>query len=193
MRWRSWRSAIVAAGMAAALAATGCSSGENWEEQCSTSPRLVIECAPGNRPPAPAVVGELLDGGSYDLAQERGKVVVVNFWGSWCSPCRAEIDDLEETYQATKEQGVAFLGINLRDDRDKATAFHSGRTTYPSLFDPGSRLALEFDVPPNAIPATVILDRAGQIAVVLRRPVKADELLPLVEGIAVEQSSTGGT
>ncbi|HEX5596390.1 MAG TPA: TlpA disulfide reductase family protein [Micromonosporaceae bacterium] len=191
MRGRSLRAAVLATAMAATLAVTACSEG-SWEENCSTNERLVIECASGKRPPALKVAGELLDGSSYDLVQDRGQVVVVNFWGSWCPPCRAEIDDLEETYQATKEQGVVFLGINLRDDRDKAVAFHSGRTTYPSIFDPAGRLALEFDVPPNAIPATIILDRAGQIAVVLRRPVRTDELLPLVEKVAAEESPPGG-
>ena len=61
---------------------------------------------------------------------------MLNFWGSWCAPCRAEADDLEATYQATKASGVTFLGINVQDSRDKALAFEEGRVTYPSLFDP---------------------------------------------------------
>jgi thiol-disulfide isomerase/thioredoxin len=145
-----------------------------------------VEYAPADRTAAPQVTGELLSGGRFDLAEARGTVVVVNFWGSWCAPCRAEIGDLEATYQATKAKGVTFLGINVRDDRDKARAFQSGRVTYPSLFDPASRHALAFDVPPNSIPATVILDRGGRVAVVIRESVLRSELEPIVARIGAE-------
>jgi thiol-disulfide isomerase/thioredoxin len=151
----------------------------------------VLEYAVADRVPATGFTGDLLEGGRYDVAQDRGSVVVVNFWGSWCPPCRAEVDDLEDTYQATKAQGVRFLGIDVRDDRDKALAFHRGRVSYPSLFDPASRLALKFEVPPNAIPATIIIDRAGRIAVVIRKAVRRVDLEPIVARIAAE-SATGG-
>jgi len=149
-----------------------------------------VEYAPADRAAAPQVTGELLDGARYDLASARGTVVVVNFWGSWCPPCRAEIGDLEATYQATKVRGVTFLGVNIRDDRDKARAFQAGRVTYPSLFDPSSRQALAFDVPPNAIPATIVLDRAGRVAVVIREAVRQAELEPIVTRIAAEPAPT---
>lgn len=115
-------------------------------------------------------------------------MVVLNFWGSWCAPCRAEADDLEATYQATKGSGVTFLGINVQDSKDKALAFEEGRVTYPSIFDPPSRLALALDIPPNTIPATVVLDREGRIAVVIRAAVRQEGLQPIVERIAAEQS-----
>jgi thiol-disulfide isomerase/thioredoxin len=182
---RAWLAGLLAAATAA-LGLTACSEG-SWEDACETGSQGVIECAPGNRPEAREVAGELLDGGRYELSQDRGKVVVVNFWGSWCAPCRAEVDDLEETYRATRDRGVVFLGVNVRDDRDKAKAFHEGRTSYASIFDPEGRTALDFDVPPNAIPATIILDRDGRIAVVLRRATVVDELRPLVERVAAEQ------
>ncbi|MEV0396655.1 TlpA family protein disulfide reductase [Polymorphospora rubra] len=171
----------------AAVALAGCTSG-GWEQDCDTTPDGVIECAPDNRPAAPDVAGELLTGGRYDLTQDRGQVVVVNFWGSWCAPCRAEAADLEATYQATKDSGVRFLGINVQDARDKAIAFEEGRVSYPSLFDPASRLALEFEVlPPNTVPATVVLDRDGRIAVVIRKAVRQETLEPIVARIAAER------
>ncbi len=117
---------------------------------------------------------------------------MVNFWGSWCAPCRAEADDLEDTYQATKGSGVTFLGINVQDSKDKALAFEEGRVTYPSIFDPASRQALNFDIPPNTTPATVVLDREGRIAVVIRRAVTRDELRPIVEKIAAESPAPNG-
>jgi peroxiredoxin len=179
---------------AAALAPAGCSDGgRDWREGCTTTADGVIECAPEHRPAAPAVSGELLSGENYDLARERGQVVVLNFWGSWCPPCRAEADDLETTYQATRSQGVRFLGINIQDGRDKARAFEEAfDISYPSLFDPPSRLALAFEVPPNSIPATVVLDREGRIAVVIRRSVTQETLQPIVSRIAAEQPAPGG-
>lgn len=173
----------------ATAALVGCSSGSQ-ESRCSDK-NGVIECAPDQRSKAPTLAGDLLSGGRYDVSQDRGKAVVVNFWGSWCAPCRSEADDLEATYQATKGSGVAFLGINVQDSKDKAIAFEEGRVSYPSLFDPASRLALALDIPPNTIPATVVLDREGRIAVVIRRAVTQDELRPVVERIAAEQPASG--
>jgi peroxiredoxin len=180
--------AATAATLLAAAALAGC--GESWEQRCTTSPAGFLECAPGDRPPPAAVTGELLDGGAYDLAQHRGTVVVVNFWGSWCNPCRAEADDLEGTYQATKGQGVTFLGINVQDDRDAAKAFERTRATYPSLFDPASRVALDFQVTPNATPATFVLDRQGRIAAAKRAAVTAADLRPVVERVAAEPAES---
>lgn len=187
---RGWIAAALAA--VATVTLVGCSAG-GWEDDCDTSPDGVIECAPGDRPAGPKVAGELLDGGRYDLAQDRGQVVVINFWGSWCAPCRAEVDDLEATYQATKDRGVRFLGVNIQDGRDKAKAFEEGRVSYPSLFDPASRLALDFKVPPNTIPATIVLDREGRIAVVIRRAVRQEGLEKIVGRVADEQPATTGS
>jgi len=164
---------------------TACTS---KDDGCDTSSTGSIECPAGKRPAAPRLSGELLEGGRYELSQDRGQVVVINFWGSWCAPCRAEIDDLEQVYLATKDRGVRFLGINVRDDRDKAKAFHLGKVTYPSVIDPSSKLALDFDIPPNTIPATIVLDREGRIAVVIREAVQAAEFERVVARVAAEAS-----
>jgi len=177
------RAALAVLILAATL--TACTS---EEDGCDTSSTGSIECPVDKRPAAPKLSGELLEGGRYDLSQDRGQVVVINFWGSWCAPCRAEIDDLEQVYLATKDRGVRFLGINIRDDRDKAKAFHQGKVTYPSVIDPSSKLALDFDIPPNTIPATIVLDREGRIAVVIRDSVKAAEFEPIVARVAAEKS-----
>jgi thiol-disulfide isomerase/thioredoxin len=178
----------VAAGLLAVLVAglVAGRGGGDPERRCESGADGVVRCAPDARVAAPALGGELLGGGAYDPAAQRGQVVVVNFWGSWCAPCRAETDDLEQVYRATRDRGVAFLGINVRDDRDKAEAFVAGRVTYPSVFDPASRLALEFDLPPNAVPATIVLDRHGRIARVIRSAVQKDSLEPVVAEVAAE-------
>jgi len=177
--------AVVLAAAIATGVLAGCGS-ESWEKQCTTSAEGVIECTPQQRPQAREVTGELLDGGTYDVAQDRGKVVVVNFWGSWCNPCRAEADDLEQTFQATRARNVTFIGVNSRDDKDSARAFERGRVTYPSIFDNDGSVALKFDVTQVSTPATLILDRQGRIAVGLRRATTVGELQPLVERIAAE-------
>lgn len=184
MNARRWTAGLLVA--VAAVALVGC-TGQSQEKTCTTTTDGIFECAPDQRSAPPKVAGELLLGGTYDVSQARGQVVVVNFWGSWCAPCRAEADDLEAVYQATKGSGVTFLGINVQDSRDKAKAFEKGRVTYPSLFDPSSRLALDLDIPPNSVPATVVLDRDGRIAAVIRAAVKQEGLQPIVERIAAEK------
>jgi thiol-disulfide isomerase/thioredoxin len=172
----------------AAAALTGCGS-QSWEKKCTTNKDLVVVCTPDQRPQAREVTGELLGGGKYDISQDRGKVVVVNFWGSWCAPCRAEADDLEQTYTATKDSGVTFIGVDSRDGRDAAKAFEQGRITYPSIYDPDGSVALKFDVTQVATPQTLILDRQGRIAVGLRKATTVGELEPLVKRIAAEEPS----
>ncbi len=178
--------ATLTTAVAAAALLAGCGGEESWEKRCTTTPERVIECAPEQRPQVSGVTGELLDGSSYDVANDRGKVVVVNFWGSWCNPCRAEADDLEQTYQATKAKGVTFIGVNSRDDRDLAKAFEKGRVTFPSVYDPDAKVALKFDVTQVATPSTLILDRQGRIAVAIRKPTIVSQLQPLVERVAAE-------
>ena len=113
-----------------------------------------------------------------------------NFWGSWCAPCRAEAPDLEATYQATKSLGVEFLGVDVRDGRDAATAFQQDfALTYPSLFDPPGRVVLGFqDVPPNVVPATTLLDKQLRVAVVFRKRVTQRELEAAVRALVAEES-----
>ena len=178
--------AVVLAAACTAGALAGCGS-ESWENKCTTT-KGVIECTPDQRPEARAVTGELLAGGSYDISQDRGKVIVVNFWGSWCNPCRAEADDLENAFQATKAKGVTFIGVNSRDSRDDAKEFERGRVTYPSIFDPDGKVGLTFDVTQVSTPQTLILDREGRIAVALRRATVIAELQPLVERVAAERT-----
>ncbi|MDY7084171.1 MAG: TlpA disulfide reductase family protein [Actinomycetota bacterium] len=176
--------AVLATAAVTAGVLGGC-GGETWTDKCTTDAG-VVECAPDQRTQVKPVSGELLDGGAYDLSQDRGKVVVVNFWGSWCAPCRAEADDLETTFQATKDKGVTFLGVNSRDDKDAAREFERGRVTYPSLYDFEGKVGLQFDVTNTAMPSTLIIDRQGRIAVAIRQATTATQLRPLVEKVAAE-------
>lgn len=180
----SRRALLTTTAAAVATALAGCTG---QTDDTRTESGLI---AAGKRKAAPKVSGELLEGGTFDLGTQKGHVVVVNFWASWCAPCRAEAADLEEVYQATKGSGVVFLGINIRDEKDKAIAFHDGRASYPSLFDPAGKISLAFsDVPPSAIPSTLIIDREGRIAAITRRDIRKADLQPLVEQVVAEGGS----
>ncbi|MGS2806590.1 TlpA disulfide reductase family protein [Nocardia sp. MW-W600-9] len=122
------------------------------------------------------------------VADYDGQVVVINLWGQWCGPCRAEADDLERAYAATKDMGVQFLGINVRDpQRDKAQDFVIDyKVGYPSIYDPSMRtlIALGGSYPTSVIPSTLILDRQHRVAAVFLRALLTEDLLPVIERVA---------
>lgn len=115
---------------------------------------------------APRLRGELLSGRRFDSAVWTGQVVVVNFWGSWCPPCRAETPELVQVANGWRSRGVRFLGVDVRDERSAAKAFvRQYDVPYPSLFDGDGTVTLAFrNVPPSAVPATFVFDRKGRIA-----------------------------
>lgn len=187
------RRAVLGSGIAAGAAAIAgylAWSHNTDPSQGGSGPELgtVEHFPPRERKDAPAVTGELLDGTTFDLADWRGRVVVINWWGSWCTPCRAEAEDLRAVYEATHELGVEFLGVDVRDGRDAAVAFVDAfGHAWPSLFDPGGQVALDFrDVPPTVVPTTLLLDRQHRIAAVFRRRVYQPELEDTVRNLAGE-------
>ncbi|MEU5842489.1 TlpA disulfide reductase family protein [Rhodococcus sp. NPDC047139] len=133
------------------------------------------------------------EGETISLDDFEGQVVVLNVWGQWCAPCRSEADDLEQVYEATKDLGVAFLGINVRDNqRDKAQDFVTDQQIgYPSIYDPPMRslLALGRNYPTSVVPTTVVLDREHRVAAVYLTELLAEDLQPVVERVAAEPDS----
>lgn len=128
-------------------------------------------------------------GKTTSLSDFGGKVVVVNLWGQWCGPCRGEATALESVATTTQNQGVQFLGIDVRDQQKQAQDFVIDRkVTYPSIFDPAMRtlIALGGKFPTSVIPSTLVLDRQHRVAAVFLRAITVADLQPVVERVAAE-------
>jgi peroxiredoxin len=110
--------------------------------------------------PAPGFTLESRDGGSVSLEDLRGQVVMINFWATWCGPCRQEMPHLEALHQRYSGLGFTLLGVNVEDNREGATKFlEETPVTFPILFDPKNEVSKLYDV--VAMPSTVMVGRDG--------------------------------
>jgi cytochrome c biogenesis protein CcmG, thiol:disulfide interchange protein DsbE len=131
---------------------------------------------------APALVLTTLDGSTFDLAKLRGKVVMVNYWATWCAPCRLEMPKLDAFYKKYQSQGLEIVGISIDFERDLEKARKVARTVaYPtavakSITDDG------FGVP-KAVPVTWIVDTDGKVSdrfIEVRDELLKDIVVPLL-------------
>jgi thiol-disulfide isomerase/thioredoxin len=160
----------VVAVVAAVLLLAGCTSrdgiaGEDGGGYVSGDGTVLIVPA-ADRSEVPAWGGDTVDGASIDSARLDG-VVVLNFWYAGCPPCRVEAPDLEEVYQEYGDR-VTFLGVNVRDSAATASSFEREfGVTYDSILDVSTRDVLSAfagQVPPSAVPTTLVLDAEGRVA-----------------------------
>ena len=115
---------------------------------------------------APAIAGKSITGEPLSLQGLRGHVVVLNVWGSWCGPCRAEAPDLARISRQTAPQGVRFVGVDVRDNPSAGLAFEARyKITYPSFDDQSGLVLAQFAgiIPVSAVPSTLVIDRRGLI------------------------------
>ena len=185
----------VLVGTAAAVLA-GCTGGAGASNVSASNGQSFVAGSPGTTlyrtgagPRVPAVAGPVVGGGRLSLAAYRGHVVVLNFWGSWCTPCREEAPSLAALARRLTPAGVRFLGIDIRDSPASAQAFTSDfRISYPSLDDPGDTIALNFrdTVPPAGIPTTLVISRSGRIAARVIGPVTYSGLKSLIHRVAAQ-------
>jgi peroxiredoxin len=111
---------------------------------------------------APEFTLDSRDGDRVALADLKGDVVMINFWATWCGPCREEMPHLEALYERYSDLGFTLLGINVEEDSSLSNAFLAETpVSFPILFDPSNSVSARYDV--VAMPSTVLIDRAGNM------------------------------
>ncbi|MGZ4537174.1 MAG: TlpA disulfide reductase family protein [Nocardioidaceae bacterium] len=190
--------ALLAALVLAGAALAGCSSdvGSSGEQGFVGGKGIITSLPAADRKAPGAVSGTSLDG-SKPLALDdyEGKIVVVNVWGSWCGPCRAEAPMLSRVARHLAPKGVAFLGIDSRDPSKAAAQAFVRRfhISYPSIYDQTGRTLLAFHgtLTPNSVPSTIIIDKQGRVAGSVLGAISRDTLEGLVQDAGKTRMSGG--
>ncbi|WP_375482265.1 TlpA family protein disulfide reductase [uncultured Jatrophihabitans sp.] len=151
-----------------ALVLSACSSasgGEEFHFASKTTKGSLI--APDKRKPAQDVGGTLIDGGHVSLADEKGKVTLLNFWASWCGPCKVETPQLDSLYRQEKSKGIRFIGFDTKDDKGAAKSFIAQNDiSFPVVYDQPGAVQLKLGNIPGVLPFTVLVDKQGRVAAV---------------------------
>jgi thiol-disulfide isomerase/thioredoxin len=191
---RSVALATAAAAAAAAVLLAGC-TGKDAVDQGSGQFRFVSGTglgkvyAPGERKKAGAFTANLLDGsGTVSLEKDAGKVVVINFWATWCGPCTTETPQFDAIYRANKGKPVQFLGVDTKDNRDSAKAFvKDNDITFPIVFDEKGETAVRLGrIPALGLPFTVLVDKQQRVAAVYMAKLTAKDLQPVLDKLVAE-------
>jgi thiol-disulfide isomerase/thioredoxin len=191
-RGSSRRLGAIAVALAGSAALAGCANPTGGAGDTGFVPAEatgITTIAAANRVAAPVLAGMTLKGDKLALSDYHGHFVVVNVWGSWCTPCRGEAPGLEETYQKYQSDGVKFIGINTRDNNAAALAFTGSHDiTYPSLQDPNEALVLRFKsiLPPTTIPSTAIIDDNGKVCARILGEVTESQLAATLDTVMKE-------
>jgi peroxiredoxin len=154
-----------------------------WSSMQSSGNQLApVLIEPGN--PAPNFELMTLDGETAVLDEYAGDVVLINFWATWCPPCKAEMPDINAFYQANHDKGFTVLGVNAQEDQSTVSKFiEANGFTFPILLDSVGDVARQFQV--NSYPTTIIMDREGTIQTIHNGLITAEQLeaavTPLLE------------
>ncbi|MYW11596.1 redoxin family protein [Streptomyces sp. SID2563] len=193
------RFTLLAAPLAAAALAvtlTACDSGTKTsgggDTNFVTGSGGIATAPKGERVEAPELDGETVDGKQLDLADYKGKIIVLNAWGSWCAPCRLEAKYFKQVAEDTKDKGVQFVGINTRDNsKSNAVEFEKAHgTPYPSFYDRTGKLLLRFPKGTfrlQSIPSTVVIDRDGKLAARFVGPMDDTDLHKMLDPLIAEK------
>ncbi|WP_369391161.1 TlpA family protein disulfide reductase [Streptomyces sp. CG1] len=196
MSTRSRAVLLSAVAAVAALTLSACgkggTSGGGGNTNFVTGNSGIATVPQGKRDAAPDLSGQTIDGKTLDVAAYKGQVVVVNVWGSWCSPCREEAQYFAKVSQQYEGKGVEFVGINTRDtSTTPAVNFEKEHgITYPSLYDPTGRLMLRFKkgtLNPQLIPSTLVIDKHGKVAARALEALDDTALLKMLKPVLAEK------
>lgn len=187
---------LVAATLCAGLLA-GCSNdvgGSSGDQGYVAGKGIITSLKAADRKAPAEVSGTTIDGKRVSLADFRGKVVVVNVWGSWCPPCRAEAPMLADAARDLAKKNVVFLGIDSRDPSEAAARAFVRRfdIPYPSIYDQQGSTLLAFrgTLTLNSIPSTVVVDQRGRVAGSVLGEITRTTLDDLVDDAAKGGGST---
>ena len=124
--------------------------------------------------PAPAFTLASNGGGPLSLSQYKGQVVMINFWASWCGPCRQEMPLLESIYRKYRQMGFTLLGVNVEPDTQAANEWlKQTPVSFPILYDKDSKVSKLYEV--AGMPSTVLIDRSGKLRMLHRGYKSGDE------------------
>lgn len=161
---------LLAAALAAVTLLSACSSagGSDGTFEFRSGTQLGKLYPKADRKPAGTFDGTLLNGQRFTLASTRGKVLVINFWASWCPPCKTELPQFDALYRQMKSRGVDFVGIDTKDVKSNAQNFvRNNDISFPIVYDEIGETALRLGkLPAAALPFTVLLDQHGNVAAV---------------------------
>jgi peroxiredoxin len=162
------RTAVI---LAMAIAALACHKAEK-PAATATQTTTMKAAQPAPEPPSPptnsgdpmpAYTAKTLDGAPFDIATQKGSVVLLNVWATWCNPCRFEIPELQKMYEANAKRGFKVIGVSV-DEGEAAEVkkfVEEQKMTYPIVLDPDGRIANLLST--TVLPTTVLLDRQGKI------------------------------
>lgn len=182
-------SAVALAGGLAACGDDGTSTTEAAQDSGYRSGDGTLSLIPPKERAEPVdLAGTTLSGKTWDAADHRGQVVVVNLWASWCGPCEEEAPELIAAEKAAPDPKVEFVGIDYREpskDTGRAHAEAWG-LTYPSIFDKSGQSAIEMQGKLSTQPSTAVLDPKGRIAAVKLGPITESTLTGIIEDTLAE-------
>jgi thiol-disulfide isomerase/thioredoxin len=186
---------LLAALLAALVVLAGCAGSDAVDQAAGGQFHFVSANSKGklisaaDRKEAGNFTGDLLDGGTIDLRKQGGKVVVINFWATWCAPCVTETPQLDTVYRKYRSEGVQFIGIDTKESSKSAPkAFvRDNDISFPMVWDEQGKTAVQLGkIPALSLPFTVLVDQQQRVAAVYLGAITPKDLEPTLDKLLAE-------